>query len=116
MLIPAIIPVTAGKKTAKTVQKGFEWRSAAPHISMLEGSMGLPKSSESRNRPVKKCDNRRKSYYQQAAEQTNISNKPPETKVHDYARDGQDRGGKYTPESTKPHFFGWEYRKYGRLR
>ncbi len=42
ILIPAIIPVTAGKNTAKTTQNPSEWRSAAPHISMLVSSMGLP--------------------------------------------------------------------------
>src|SRR5680860_278847 len=52
IFIPDIIPVTAGKNTAKTTQKSSELRSAAPHISMVVSSMGPPKNRDSKDSTI----------------------------------------------------------------
>ena len=46
MLTPAMIPVTAGKKTANTTQNPSERAADAPNISISVASSGFPKTRE----------------------------------------------------------------------
>jgi hypothetical protein len=60
MFTPAIMPVTAGKKTAKTVQKSSDFDSGTPHNSMELSSSGFPNTRDKRDMAMaamtKYCD------------------------------------------------------------
>ncbi len=58
MFTPAIMPVTAGKKTANTVQKFSDCAAGTPHNSIYESSIGLPKKKDtSENAIIAKITN-----------------------------------------------------------